>query len=98
MSYADVKKKSNYFNMGEAPVPQSKYYPFSLEEFQCIKQDLAGITHTLPTHLAGIFWSRCNTLRGTDTAQPCTCASSARHWGECVGELQKYVKQKDGQE
>jgi len=81
----------------QPPVPQSKYHPFTLEEFQSIKNDLAGITHTLPTHLAGIFWTRCNILRGTNTAQPCTCQSSARHWGECVSDLQKYVKEKDGQ-
>lgn len=81
----------------EAPVPQSKYAPFNLEEFQAIKNDLAGITHTLPTHLAGIFWDRCNRLRGVNTAQPCTCQSSARHWGECVSDLQKFVKERDEQ-
>jgi len=84
--------------MGEAPVPQSKYHPFNLEEFQAIKNDLAGITHTLPTHLAGIFWSRCNAIRGESVAQPCTCASSARHWGQCVADLQAFVKRIDGQE
>ena len=83
--------------MGEAPVPQSKYYPFNLEEFQAIKQDLASITHTLPTHLAGIFWARCNAVRGTDTPQPCTCASSARHWGDCVTTLRQFIKEKDEQ-
>ena len=83
--------------MGEAPVPQSKYHPFNLEEFQALQNDLAGITHTLPTHLAGIFWSRCNAVRGTQTAQPCTCASSARHWGDCVAELKNFVKRINGQ-
>jgi len=91
MSYADVKKKSNYFNM------ENKYHPFTEEEFNAIKNDLAGITHTLPTHLAGIFWARCNAVRGTTTPQPCTCASSARHWGDCVGELNNYVKRVNGQ-
>jgi hypothetical protein len=83
--------------MGEAPVPQSKYHPFNLEEFQNIKNDLAGITHTLPTHLAGIFWQRCNALRGVNTQQPCTCSSAAKHWGSCVGDLQDFVKRIDEQ-
>jgi hypothetical protein len=84
--------------MGEAPITaESKYAPLSLEEFQNIKRDLAGITHTLPTHLAGIFWARCNAIRGTNTPQPCTCQSSARHWGSCVETLQNWVKEKDGQ-
>ena len=73
------------------------YQPFTYDEYLAIKNDLSGITHTLPTHLAGIFWIRCNAVRGTQTAQPCTCASSARHWGECVTELMNYVKRVDGQ-
>lgn len=76
---------------------ENKYHPFTEEEFNAIKNDLAGITHTLPTHLAGIFWARCNAVRGTTTPQPCTCASSARHWGDCVGELNNYVKRVNGQ-
>ena len=76
---------------------ENKYAPFTEEEFNAIKNDLAGITHTLPTHLAGIFWARCNAVRGTNTPQPCTCASSARHWGDCVGELNNYVKRINGQ-
>ena len=93
-----MQKTNHQNNMGEAPVPQSRYHPFNFEEYQNIKRDLAGITHTLPTHLAGIFWSRCNAVRGTNAGQPCTCASAARHWGECVGELQNYIKQIDGQQ
>ena len=82
--------------MGEAPITaESKYAPLNLEEFQNIKRDLAGITHTLPTHLAGIFWQRCNAIRGVNTPQPCTCSSAARHWGSCVSELQAWVKSKE---
>ena len=76
---------------------ENKYKPFTEEEFNAIKNDLSSITHTLPTHLAGIFWARCNAVRGTDTGQPCTCASAARHWGECVSDLQAFVKRIDGQ-
>ena len=72
------------------------YAPFNEAEYNEIKSHLAGITHTLPTHLAGIFWIRCNAVRGLNTPQPCTCASSARHWGDCVTELINYVKRVDG--
>lgn len=77
---------------------ENRYTPFTEEEYKQIKEDLSGITHTLPTHLADIFWRRCNAVRGLNTPQPCTCQSSARHWGDCVTELQKYVKRVDGQE
>ena len=73
------------------------YKPFTEEEFQNIKKDLSSITHTLPTHLAGIFWSRCNALRGENVNQPCTCSSSARHWGNCVSDLQAFVKRIENQ-
>jgi len=79
--------------MGEAPVKQSKYHPFNMEEFKQIETDLAGIKNFLPDHLAGIMWIRCNRLRGTNTPQPCTCASSARHWGSCIEDLNKFVKE-----
>ena len=76
---------------------ENRYHPFTEVEYNAIKEDLAGITHTLPTHLAGIFWQRCNAVRGVNTPQPCTCPSSAAHWGSCVNELQNYVKRVDGQ-
>jgi hypothetical protein len=76
------------------------YKPFTQEEYIAIKNDLAGITHTLPTHLSDIFWSRCNAIRGTNTPPPCAtgCGGAAAHWGACVAELQNYVKQIDGQQ
>ena len=76
---------------------EKNYQPFQYDEYLAIKNDLAGITHTLPTHLADIFWRRCNAVRGKNTPQPCTCGSSAQHWGDCVTELQNYVKRVDGQ-
>ena len=79
------------------PVPESRYAPLTLEEFQALKNDLKGITHTLPTHLTGIFWDRCNKVRGERAQQPCTCQSAAKHWGACVETLQKFVKEKDEQ-
>lgn len=76
---------------------ENRYQPFTEEEYNAIKVDLADITHTLPTHLAGIFWTRCNAIRGTNTPQPCTCSSAAKHWGNCVSDLQAFVKRVDGQ-
>ena len=87
----------NKLLMGEAPVKQSEYHPFTFEEYQSIKEDLSGIKAFLPTHLMGPFWSRCNRLRGVNTPQPCSCASAAGHWGSCVEELRNYVSKFDGQ-
>jgi len=43
------------------------------------------------------FWTACNLIRGQHVAQPCSCASSARHWGTCVEDLNKWVKEHDEQ-
>ena len=76
-------------------VQQSKYHPLSLEDFLFFKRELGGINNFLPEHLMTRFWTACNVLRGQHVAQPCSCASSARHWGSCVEDLNKWVKEHD---
>jgi len=85
-------------NLGQPPVPQSKYHPFNLEEFQSMKADLEGIKSFLPSHLMGIFWTRCQAIKGTHENQPCGCPSAAKHWGSCVETISEFVKRIDGQE
>lgn len=75
-------------------VAESKYAPLNLEQFQQLKSQLEGIKSYLPEHLMGPFWTWCNTIRGEKVQQPCSCKSSARHWGECVETLRKFVKEK----
>ena len=75
-------------------VAESKYAPLNLEEFQQLKGQLEGIKSYLPEHLMAGFWSWCNRIRGEKINQPCSCKSSARHWGECVETLRKFVKEK----
>lgn len=79
----------------EAPVPQSKYYPLNLEEFQKLKADLSTVQHYLPEHLMNPFWSLCNRIRNNRENQPCQCRSSAKHWGRCVEDLRKFVNERD---
>jgi hypothetical protein len=66
----------------------------SVEDLQKLKQDLEAVKNFLPEHLMTPFWHWCNTIRGTKTNQPCSCKSSARHWGSCVEELRNYVRSK----
>ena len=75
-------------------VAESKYAPLNLEQFQQLKSQLEGIKSYLPEHLMAPFWTWCNTIRGEKVNQPCSCKSSARHWGECVETLRKFVKEK----
>ena len=82
----------------QPPVPESKYKPLNLEEFQELKINLEGVGTHLPTHLAGYMWAKCNAIRGERTAQPCTCQSSGGLWMACIDDLKKFVKDKDNAE
>jgi hypothetical protein len=84
MNYVDVKKELNFNNMTD----------LSQEDFNRLKIELENIKAFLPEHLMGPFWSWCNQIRGQNTNQPCSCKTSARHWGACVSELREYVKQR----
>jgi hypothetical protein len=66
----------------------------SVEDFERLKKELENVKNFLPEHLMGPFWSWCNQIRGLKTNQPCSCKSSAKHWGSCVEELRNYVRSK----
>jgi len=76
----------NFNNMDVSPLTQ--------EDFDRLKKELEGIKAFLPEHLMGPFWIWCNLIRGRKENQPCSCKTSARHWGACVEELRKFVNQR----
>lgn len=88
--------KYNYFNMEEIKpnLPESRYAPLNLAEFQELSGHLSTIQHHLPEHLMNPFWRWCNIIRGENVRQPCSCRSSAKHWGSCVSTLRDFVKSK----
>jgi hypothetical protein len=75
-------------------VAESKYAPLNLSEFQELRTHLEGIKSFLPEHLMSPFWSWCNRIRGEKVNQPCSCKSSAGHWGRCVDDLRKFVRER----
>ena len=77
------------------PVPESKYAPLNLQEFQELKEHLEGIKSFLPEHLMGTLWEKCNRIRGERINQPCSCKSSAGLWGSCVADLRKFVNERN---
>ena len=81
----------------QAPVPESKYAPLNLAEFQELREHLEGVKAFLPEHLMGTLWEKCNRIRGERINQPCSCKSSAGLWGRCVDELRQFVTTKDAE-
>jgi len=76
----------NFNNMDVSPLTQ--------EDFDRLKKELEVIKAFLPEHLMGPFWIWCNLIRGRKENQPCSCKTSARHWGACVEELRKFVNER----
>lgn len=66
----------------------------SAEDFQKLKGHLEGVKNHLPEHLMGPFWAWCNGIRGERITQPCGCKTAAAHWGKCVEDLRKYVRER----
>jgi hypothetical protein len=81
----------------QPPVPESKYAPLNLQEFQELKEHLEGIKSFLPEHLMGTLWEKCNRIRGERINQPCSCKSSAGLWSRCIEDLREFVRTKDAQ-
>jgi hypothetical protein len=79
----------------QPPVPENKYSPLNLQEFQELKEHLEGIKSFLPEHLMGTLWEKCNRIRGERINQPCSCKSSAGLWGSCVADLRKFVNERN---
>ena len=75
-------------------VPESKYAPLNYEIFVEMKKELEGVKNYLPENLMTKFWTWCNTIRGEKVNQPCSCKSSAKHWGACVETLREFVRLK----
>ena len=75
-------------------LPESKYIPLNLQEFQELKSQLEQVKAFLPEHLMGTFWEKCNRIRGERINQPCSCKSSAGLWGRCVDDLRKFVNER----
>jgi hypothetical protein len=67
----------------------------SKEDLELLKGHLESVKNFLPSHLMNQFWAWCNIIRDLKTPQPCSCKSSAKHWGSCVEELRKYVKERE---
>ena len=76
---------------------EKDYQPLTHDEYNQLREHLGGIKNFLPDHLMSTFWGWCNRIRNTKTPQPCSCASSARHWGACVTELRDYINRVDEQ-
>lgn len=71
---------------------ENNYEPLTESEFTELKGFINEIGAYLPENKAGYVWSMFNKLRGENEMQPCTCASSGKHWKRAVDYLFNWVK------
>lgn len=78
----------------QPPVPESKYAPFTLEEFQLIQAEMNAIGVYLPSDATAQrkIWQNCTRIRGKAENQPCSCKSSAGLWARCIDDIREFIK------
>ncbi len=78
----------------QPPVPESKYAPFTLEEFQIIQAEMSAMGYWLPKDATAQrkLWQNCVRIRGKAENQPCSCKSSAGLWARCVDDINNFIK------
>ena len=75
-------------------LPQSKYHPLTLEEFQQLSSTVLTLGAYLPENKAPYIWDNFNKLRNENEPRPCTCKSSGAHWKRAVDYLTDWVNER----
>jgi hypothetical protein len=73
---------------------ENNYEPLTQSEYIQLKDTMAGIGAYLPDNLAPYIWATFNKLRDENETQPCTCASSGKHWKRAVDYINEWLKGK----
>lgn len=70
------------------------YAPFSYEEFQIIKAEMAAIGVYLPSDVGAQrkIWENCTRIRGKSEPTPCSCKSSGGLWARCIDDIREFIK------
>jgi len=76
------------------PVAESKYAPFTLEEFQEMQTRLDSIGNYLPEHQMNYMWIQCTKIRGKRENQPCSCRTSGKLWAKCIEDIRTFINSK----
>lgn len=64
---------------------------FTAEEWNELKAVMGTITHTIPEAYMGKVWNWYQRIGKHNSAQPCSCQSSAKYWIEAVNVVRGYI-------
>lgn len=68
-------------------------HPFSIEEYQQLKDTVIPIKEFIPDSHLSLIWNFYMRLEGRREPQPCSCASAGKYWGAAVSRLKEFIKQ-----
>jgi hypothetical protein len=72
----------------------NKYAPLTEQQFYELKGFIQSLGGYMPENMAGYVWSTYNAVRGENEVQPCTCASSGKHWKRAIDHLWNWVNER----
>lgn len=72
------------------------YSPLLESEWIEAQQLIESITRSIPTDKASSVWYLHNKISGTNERQPCTCASSGKHWMRAYSTIKEFVQRVNG--
>lgn len=72
------------------------YSPLLESEWIEAQQIVESVRDRIPTDKANAVWYLHNKILGTKEKQPCTCASSGKHWLRAFTTIKEFVQRVNG--
>lgn len=72
------------------------YSPLLENEWIEAQQIVETVKDRIPTNMANAVWYLHNKILGTKEKQPCTCASSGKHWLRAYSTIKEFVERVNG--
>ena len=66
-------------------------HPFTIEEYQDIKETILPIKEFIPDSKLDLIWSWYMRLENRKESRPCSCGSAAKYWKAAVLSLRYFI-------
>jgi hypothetical protein len=66
---------------------------FEPTEWTHLKDVMSSIHHNIPEHHMNLVWNSYLRIEKVNIPQPCSCASSSKHWLTAVNTINNFIKE-----
>ena len=70
------------------------YAPFNKQEFENLKKVVSEVTNFIPKHHMNTIWESYKSITKSTEPTPCSCRSSAKHWGNAFRIVKVFVDER----